>query len=420
MAARKTSLEVLKATYEAWRAADCNDTIAAHNLGIPRTTLQGRIAAAKLAAMNGEFGTDPVIPGFEISSISTTERDGEVVSKSIKQRKAAGEQFAVPDGQQIRGVSALVDADGRVVAKWLKTGEERPDPAFLAKVVREAFDGYRPAAPIILRRRDAKIPERLAIYIIADSHLGLLTHVEETGEDNNLEIAVDRLRYCMVDLVEQTPPSEKALVINLGDAFHTDNNKNMTPASGNILDVASRIRKTAKAAVEIFRECIDMALVQHNEVIVKHLPGNHDPTTSIILETGSAIHYKHNPRVVVDEDQKDYFCLRYGRNLVGAHHGHRLNKPEEAAMLLANEYSEDWGDTDYRYWIQGHLHHSFKKEVGGILFEGFRTIAPPDAFHSGKFQSGRSLTSVSLDKAGGEHSRYNVNIPALRRKALRA
>jgi hypothetical protein len=384
---------------------------AARAMGLARQTVQSRYKIAMIAARQGKLGTDAVIPGFEISRVSEGPR-----GKTIEQRPARGAAFQIPDGHAIKGVSAFVGADGRTIGQWIKTKEGEQDPAEIAKIVRQEFEGYKPAAPSIITERD--LPERLAIYIIADAHLGLLTHAEEVGEDNNLEIGVDRLRRCMRDLVSETASCEKALVINLGDAFHANDHKNMTPTSGHILDVASRIRPTAKAAAGVFIECVDMALERHDNVIVKHLPGNHDITASIILDTAAHFHYLNEPRVSVNSDDQDYFFLRYGRNLTGWHHGHRLRKPEEMAMCMATECREDWGETDFHYFHHGHLHHQYVKEVGGVIVECHRTLSPPDAHHVGRYGAGRSMTSITLDKNGGEHSRRKVNLLPITRRAV--
>lgn len=352
-----------------------------------------------------------IMPGFETTRVAVGPR-----GTTVEQKPERGEVFAVPDGHKISGVSAFVDAQGREIGKWVKTKEGDISPDALAKIIRSEFEGYIPATPALITERG--LPERMAMYIIADAHLGLLTHAEEVGEDNSLEIGVDRLRRCMRDLVAETGSCEKALVINLGDAFHANDHKNMTPTSGHILDVAARFKPTARAAVSVFRECVDMALTKHDNVIVKHLPGNHDLTASIILETAAMTHYALNPRVTVDDDMKDYFFLRYGRNLTGWHHGHRLNKPEEMVMCMANECREDWGETDYHYFGTAHLHHSWLKEVGGCIVECYRTLAPADQFHSGKYGSGRSLSSITLDKEGGEHSRRHINLKPLKQRAL--
>jgi hypothetical protein len=93
---------------------------AARSLKMPENTFRNQI---KRAAEAGLLGTDPVVPGFAISKISTTEdADGRIKSRSIQQTPAVDlEPFQMPDGQAIKGVSALLDGEGNVKQQWVKT-----------------------------------------------------------------------------------------------------------------------------------------------------------------------------------------------------------------------------------------------------------------------------------------------------------
>jgi hypothetical protein len=320
----------------------------------------------------------------------------------------------VPIGRKIKGVSTLYGPEGDVKAQWVKEGADQIETADLIDVVREAFIGYEAAGPI--QPPEQTDDELLTVYVITDAHIGLRAEADECGEEDNLELGVERLRSCMRKLVAKSPPSSTALVLNLGDFFHTNDHKPMTPAHGNILDVGARYTRMAKAGVGVFRECVDLALTKHDKVIVKHLQGNHDLTAWVVLQVASAAHYAENPRVTVDEGEADYYFLRFGSNLIGAHHGHRM-KHEELAMLMANECREDWGETLYHWFLHGHFHHAQVRDVMGVRVEGFRTLTPPDGFHAGKYGSPRSMVSITLHRDEGEEGRDLVNIRPICRKA---
>ena len=86
---------------------------------IPRTTLQRRM---QMAAKRGFFGFDPVLPGFHIKQTSAQFNSEGVKEKEwVQQKPAPGEVFEVPDGHVIRGVSAYVDQDQRIIGQWIKT-----------------------------------------------------------------------------------------------------------------------------------------------------------------------------------------------------------------------------------------------------------------------------------------------------------
>lgn len=85
---------------------------------------------------------------------------------------------------------------------------------------------------------------------------------------------------------------------------------------------------------------------------------------------------------------------------------------------MATECAEDWGETLYRLFLHGHLHHFRAKDVLGVMVQCMRTIAPPDAHHAGKYGSPRSLISITLDKDAGEIGRSSVSLKPIRRRAV--
>lgn len=392
---------------------------AAEALGIGQPALCGRLdSAAKRGLM---LDTPAAMPGFQIKKVSTKEDEqGRVLQRHIQQVHDTGDQFELPEGHVVKGVSALVDANGNTVQQWIKTKVDSVVPDLTA-ALKVAFEQYEGAAPLIAAPQvtDAEL---LSVYPIADQHVGLLAWGEETGEDYDLKIGVQRLRQSMAELVTQAKPSRNAVILNLGDWQHTDDAKNMTPRSGAILDVDSRYFKILTAGVQLMMDCIDLALSKHEHVLVRNLPGNHDPHASIALTVALSAFYAKNSRVTIDDDPGDLFFFRFGRTLIGATHGHKM-KPDRMAMTLASRCREDWGATDYHWFLFGHIHHETAKEVGGVRCESFQTLAANDAHHaSSGYNAGKSLQCVTLHRQMGEVGRHRVNIPppAAYRKPVRA
>ncbi len=360
------------------------------------------------AAERGLSGLTPVMPGFAIKSVAS-----KVGDSWVRQGKASGEEFKVPDGHAVKGVSALVDAEGRTVQAWYKTGEETATHD-LVTALKEAFAAYEGhAAPIPAPAiTDSDL---LSVYVIADQHLGLMSWRRETGENYDLRIGADRLRSCMSRLVSQSPASNQAIVLNLGDWQHADDSRNVTPRSGHVLDVDGRYFKVLTTGVQLMMDCIELALQKHETVLVRNIPGNHDPHASIALTVALSAFYANNPRVTVDDDPSDFFFHRFGATLIGANHGHKMKAPS-MAMSMAVRRREDWGQTKFHWFLFGHIHHETAKEVGDVRCESFQTLAAKDAYaHGGGYNSGQSLTSVTLHISDGEIGRHRVNIgPVLR------
>lgn len=380
---------------------------AARSLGIDVMAFKNRLFRA---AQRGLMPTAPVMPGFEIRHTSAQlDQSGNVEKEWVTQRPEAGDKFAVPPGHVIKGVSAFVGPDSRIHHQWIKTKQDALTPDLMV-AIGEAFKQWRGHARPVPKPRHTD-RDLLTVYQIADLHLGMLSWKPETGEDYDLRIAESRLRDCMTRLVAQSRPSREALILNLGDWQHTDDQRNMTPRSGNLLDVDSRYVKILTAGVKLMQDCIALALRRHQCVVVRNIRGNHDPHASIALTVALKAFYARDKRVTIDDDPGEFFYRRFGATLIGAHHGHKARAPE-LAMAMAVDRREDWGATKYHVFYFGHIHHETLREVGDVRVESFQTIAAKDAHAVGQaYRSGKSLVAITHHRRDGEIGRHRVNLP---------
>lgn len=171
----------------------------------------------KRAAERGLTGFKPVMEGFRISQVTNTPS-----GDFIKQQPERGETFQVPDGHTVKGVSALIDPDGREIIKWVKTREEDAGNTVLLDTIKRQLSEAShytplPSPPSVVNR------DLLAFYPIADAHLGAFAWGKETGNDYDLDIAERILKQCTGELISRSAPAETALILDLGDLFHGDN-----------------------------------------------------------------------------------------------------------------------------------------------------------------------------------------------------
>lgn len=404
--------EAIQKIIEAWKATG-SYRAAARETGHSDHSVKKYV---ERAAAEGKLGTSPVLPGFRISKTTTvTDEHGITVREFIQQRPDAGGAFTLPEGHQIKGVSALLDAHGNVSAQWVKTKEGERSVEAVADAFKEAFADWMPP-PFPDNGAPDTDDDLLTIYPIADLHLGLKASADECGAAFDLDIATERFRDTTAKLFARSPNSNTALILQLGDFTHADDDLAMTPTSKNILQVSDRQLDVIKAGVQMMIDYVYHALTKHERVIVKCLKGNHDLNSWVALYVALDQHFRDNDRVTVDGGAADYWFFRWGMNLIGAHHGHRL-KPPEMAGAMATECAEDWGQTLYRIFLHGHLHHEIVKEVLGVRVECFRTLAEQDAHHAGKYNSNKSLISITLHKQNGEDGRAKINLPPTRRRA---
>lgn len=325
----------------------------------------------------------------------------------------------VPEGHRVKGVSTLLDKNGIPVAQWAKTQEDHEDrETLLARLMAEL------PTKIPVRKGKIRPPkldqdqDLLAVYPMGDPHLGMLAWGQETGEDFDLEIATRVMCGAMDELTTQGPPAAKALVLSLGDFFHTDTPDNRTRRSGHHLDVDGRLPKILRAGRDILVYQIDAALRAHQEVEVWAIPGNHDDVTSVFLQLALESHYRNEPRVNVRVEASRHMHMVFGRNLIAATHGDML-KHSDLAEVMAAEWAAEWGETIHRWWYTGHLHHIQRHEKRGCVIEVFRTLAARDAYAASHgYRSGRDMSRITLHRLDGERGRATVSAEYLERAYL--
>ena len=375
---------------------------AAQFLGIARSTYQERLKRAAERGMMLDH--PPAMPGFRIAQVT----DGPN-GRSIQQKPERGDQFAVPSGHLVKGVSALVDEDGRQIVKWIKTRAGAND-VDIVETLKNAFKDYRAAEPI--PAPSVSSDNLLTLIPCNDWHVNLLTWERETGQNWDLKIAERVIGGAIDDAIDRSPPSSVGIVLGGGDLMHADDNTNRTALSGNVLEADGRHQKGIEVAQRLKVRTIDAALRKHNRVIVRVLKGNHDEYSSVAIAYFLLAWYRNEPRVTVDVDASLFFWHRFGKVFLGATHGHTV-KLDKMASIMAHRRAEDWGATKFRYIHGFHVHHHSKlaTEGGGVISESHQAPIPQDAWHYGAgFLSGRSVKTITYHREFGEISRSTVAI----------
>jgi hypothetical protein len=314
----------------------------------------------------------------------------------------------VPDGFKVKGVSSLYNKDGQLSAQWVKStiDQDRQRQLFEASI-EAALKDLPPYIP--KQAGSSHIGHLMSVYPIGDPHFGEYIWGDECGADWDLSIAERIHCGAMAALVESAPATEHALIINLGDAAHYDSMIAVTPRSGHHLDADSRYAKMVDVLIMAMRQIVESALTKHKFVHVVHVIGNHDETGAVWLSRLFAHLYAKDPRVTVETSPSVFSYYRWGKNLIGMHHGHTC-KADRLAGVMAADRAKDWGESAHRYWYTGHIHHESKKEYPGVLVESFNTLAPTDSYaHSGGWRSRQNMKCIVLHKEHGEVARHTVN-----------
>lgn len=279
-------------------------------------------------------------------------------------------------------------------------------PQSVAELLRDALIDI-PLAPDIAL--ESAVDEDIITLIpIADAHIGVLAWAEETGEEWGTGSAAERLVNWSSRVLQALRPSSRCILLLAGDLFHADDGRAETPTSKHRLDVDGRYFQILGIVVEAMAQTVDVALRHHQTVVVRILPGNHDPHASIALVMALAQRYRENPRVSVLQEPSEFFVYEFGRVMIAAHHGHRAKAPQ-MVHFIADEYAEMWGRTKHRYLFTGHLHHHKSQDIGGMTWEQLPAITARDAYTvSSAYVARARLTGITYHRNRGEIARTIV------------
>lgn len=323
-------------------------------------------------------------------------------------RQGEGALHHALPGQQIKGVSTLVDPQGNVKAQWVKTTrDEAMQHAMMHAAALALADEIPRAAP--LAGPAHTIDELLNQYTITDYHLGMLAWGEETGDDWDTQIAEDLLVDWFSAAIALAPAAKTGVFAQLGDFLHWDGLEAVTPTSKHVLDADTRFQKLVRVAIRVIRRVVDMLLAKHENVIVLMAEGNHDIASSTWLRELFWALYEHEPRIVVITNPDPYYCIEHGQTALFYHHGHK-KKFDQLETVFVAKFREIFGRTKHAYAHTGHLHHDVVKETNLMILEQHRTLAASDAHASrGGWMSGRDAKVITYHSEFGEVGRLRLS-----------
>jgi len=318
----------------------------------------------------------------------------------------------VPSPFVVKGISTYYNKDGKPSGQWVKS---TVDADQREEVIREFMqtmaNDIKGLSPIVPPPA-ISTSDLMCVYPMGDPHFGLHAWWADAGEDFDLKLA-ESLTCSAVDrLVNSAPPAKIGLLLNLGDMFHADNQKNVTN-SGHQLDVDGRWAKVQQVGLKAMLHCINRLLEKHEKVIFRINKGNHDGHSSYALALMISCYYQNQPRVEVDLSPSVTWYYQFGQNLIGSTHGDTI-KGTDMLCVMAADKPKEWGDTTHRIWFVGHVHHQDRKEYRGGVVEYFRTLAARDAWHAGQgYRAGRDMCLIVLHKKHGEIERHRVDVGML-------
>lgn len=300
-----------------------------------------------------------------------------------------------PDQQKLlkeiryRGLSELSKQRGfdmsAVKLYWDKTDEYsvliRPEVVALRDITSELIDemkAYAPKYPKI-DRIPVEDPHCLVVDP-ADIHVGKLASSFETGEDYNSEIAVQRAMEGVAGIIQKSAGFniDRIVLVIGNDILHIDTPKRTT-TSGTPQDTDGMWYDNFLKAKKLYVDIIEI-LMQIADVHIMYNPSNHDYAHGFFLADVIKTWFKDSKNITFDTSIAHRKYVKYGTNLIGTSHGDGA-KQDALPLLMANEASEYWAKTKYRYMYTHHVHHKSSKEYPGVTVETLRSPSATDSWH---------------------------------------
>ena len=295
-------------------------------------------------------------------------------------------------GHYVKGVSTLIDSDGKEKIRWIKSDTDKEHQEQIMKTMVEAMcEDIKPAKAVkpAPKKTDKDL---LNMFIITDYHLGMYAWCEETnGMDWDIKKAEKFLYDWFVAAIEQAPDAHTAVFAQLGDFHHWDGMIPETNASKNSLDADTRIQKLIRVAIRVTRRVIALLLSKHKHVHVLMCEGNHDEASSARDREMWPVLYENEPRITVDKSVFPFYSYEWGATSLFWHHGHKKNH-KQVPQVFMTHFRELYGRTKYSYGHTGHMHHELVDGSGPIHMTQHNTLAPNDSY-SGKLGFGSDQRS---------------------------
>lgn len=317
---------------------------------------------------------------------------------------------AVPETHAAKGISTYYNKDGKPVGQWVKSSLiESKREEVTKEAIKALAESVKGLSPIVTPPAHTE-SDLAAVIPVGDPHFGLYVWAQECGEDFDTDIA-RKLSLAAVDrLVSSAPACSVGVLLLLGDILHANDQTNQTPAHKHQLDVDTRFVRVVRVTVETWRHAILRMKERFGKVVVKLLPGNHDPTAVWALAYALQAYFSSDPAVEIDLGPSKFWYFEFGNVLIGSTHGDTV-KPERLPGIMAADQHTAWGRTKFRYWYTGHIHSKNAIEFPGCQWESFRTLAPVDSYASSHgYRSGRDMVLIVHHREHGEVERHRCDV----------
>jgi hypothetical protein len=214
----------------------------------------------------------------------------------------------------------------------------------------------------------------------ADIHIGKLCTSFESGETYDNQVAVKRVLDGVKGILQKVSSFDidKILFIGGNDILHIDNPKRTT-TSGTPQDTDGMWHTNFLIAKQLYVDVLEI-LIGVADVHFTFNPSNHDYTNGFFLAQVVETYFKDCKNITFDCTIAHRKGYKYHNNLIGTTHGDGA-KQGDLPLLMAQEFSQEWGETKHRYVYTHHVHHKTSKDFIGVTVESLRSPSGTDSWH---------------------------------------
>lgn len=264
-----------------------------------------------------------------------------------------------------------------------------------------------------------KIKGNCAVVNIYDIHLDKRDVRNPNAGNEGTKTLVKELEEGFADLLSSVLVNQPdTFILPVGNDLFTTNGFLQATKKGTPQDPSVTHEVIFKEGLSLVRNFIDI-LSNFGTVYVPIIYGNHSADAEFYLGVCLETLYWNNENVIINNSKRARKYIQYEGNLFGFGHGDLEKKNiDKLPLIMATENPQLWGDTKYRTFFLGDVHHreEFKffrtKDNPGCTVQFLRSTSITDSWHEDNMFVGvpRSMEATIFNKDKGQIANYSINL----------
>jgi hypothetical protein len=273
------------------------------------------------------------------------------------------------------------------------------------------LENYKPNNIDIIKPEDVLIKEHVDVEIsISDFHLAK-KHVDGDNDPASRALRYFNVAQSLIHKVRANYNIDTVILPISNDFFHTDNYQHQT-TNGTPQDTIIDYADEYELGFAVLVDTINMLRQNANDVKVVLVQGNHDRTKSFYLAHALDVYFKDYFDVDFDRAHSIIKGLTVGNTFIGWHHGNC--KLDDLPLLFAThkDFSQAFGNANYREIHTGDKHHYMAKELKGVRIQQMPSLSGTDRWHldNNFVHSVRAALALVYDRKLGKIAEFETRI----------